>query len=283
MKIDLEKEYANCIQNPISKAEKQMAMNVGSVILTKVMTPHEFRIGLMGGEELSPAEYLDPLVELPAPQEGWLERYRLYKNIYPAWHIIHKIHKCELPEGEYEGNGGGTLGDKAYKMWRYAQAKQMKVKSYVMGIDFYVTPDMTEEEVKLAPEMAILNHGAEMENMMETDTIDVEGHTQAWAQHKKKHPKDAKYAERLALMAQAEMKAAGKPLDMEMFARVATFQDQIRGDNGNHQRVVDMLFTCWKYGLDLAKVAGRNTEEIERARKVCADVQKKPVNDGPEI
>lgn len=146
MKMDLFKEYTNYITKPTSEAEVEMAMNVGSVILTKIMTPHEFRVGLMGGEEMSPAEYLDPDVELPEPKEGWLERHRLYKNIRPAWRLIHKIHACELQEGAYEGTDGEKLATTTYKMLRYAQAKNMKVKSSILGIDFYVTPDMTEEE-----------------------------------------------------------------------------------------------------------------------------------------
>ena len=282
MKINLFKEYTNYIEKPTSEAEVEMAMNVGSVILTKKMTPHEWNVGLMGGEEMSEAEFLDPLVEIPAQKEGWLERHRLYKNIHPAWHTIHKIHACELPEAAYEGVEGEKLSTTTYKMLRYAQAKNMKVKSSVLGIDFYVTPDMTEEEAKLAPEMAILNHGAEMEKIMTVEKMDVSGHTQAWAHEKKNDPKNAAYAERLAKMAQADMQSSGKPLDMQMFARTATFQDQIRGDDGDHRKVVNMLLMYWKHGEALAKIAGRNVEEVRRARRVCADVQK-PANDGPDI
>jgi len=283
MKINLEKEYADCINNPASEDEKQMALNVGSVILTKKLTPHEWNVGLMGGVEMSEAEFLDPLVEIPTPEEGWLERHRLYKNIRPAWRTIHKIHACELPEGVYEGVEGEKLATTTYKMLRYAQAKNMKVKSSILGIDFYVTPDMSEEEAKLAPEMAILNHGAEMEKIMATDTLDVTGHTQAWTREKKKDPKSAEFAERMGKMIQADMQSSGKPLDTQMFVRTATFQDQIRGDNGSRMKVRDMLFLYWKHGEALAKISGGNIEEIKRARRDCADVQKKPVNDGPDI
>ncbi len=283
MKINLFKEYTDCIKEPTSEAEVEMAMNVGSVILTKKMSAHEWNVGLMGGEEMSEAEFLDPLVEIPAPKEGWLERHRLYKNILPAWRTIHKIHACGLPEGTYEGPEGEKLSTTTYKMLRYAQAKNMKVKSSILGIDFYVTPDMSEEEAKLAPEMAILNHGAEMEKIMAVENIDVSGHTQAWAREKKKDPKSAEFAERLGKMMQAEMHSSGKPLDTQMFMRTATFQDQIRGDNGSRMKVRDMLFLYWKYGESLGQISGGNIEEIRRARRVCADAQKKPVNDGPDI
>ena len=274
MEINLEKEYADYIQNPVSEDEKQMAMNVGSVILTKVMSKHKVMVGLMGGTEMSEAEFCDPLVEIPDPKEGWLQRHRLYKNIYPAWRMIHKIHACKLPECAYKGEDDEDITTKTYKMLRYAQTKNMKVKSSMLEIDFYVTPDMTKEEVSLAPEIAFLNHGAEMEKIMAKDDLDVTGHTQIWAYQKKHNPKNAAYAERLGKMAQAEMKYANKPLDMQMFVRTATFQDQIRGDNGNHKDVVEILSLVWKYGVDFAKLVGSDAAQITRARKLCADTQK---------
>ena len=282
MKINLEKEFETSIQNPVSEEEKQMAVTIGTVILGKKLSAHEWNVGLMGGEEMSPAEYLDPDVELPAPREGWLERLRLKNNIIPTWRAVHKAWACNLPVAEYTCDAENG-SQKVYKAWRYAQAKNMKVKTNILGIDFYVTPDMTEEEAGLSAQAAIVNHGGKMEQVMAEDVFDVTGHTQAWAHEKKSHPKEAAYAERLGKLVQAEMKTSGQPFVPMMFARAATFQDQIYGDNGaNHQKAGHMLFMYWAHGEKLAEACGQNTEEIRRARKICMDV-KKTGNDGPQM
>jgi hypothetical protein len=237
----------------------------------------------MGGQEMSPAEYLDPDVELPAAPDGWLERFRLTKNIVPEWGVIHKIYACNLPEGEYTGEGENGA-QQAYKAWRYAQARNMKAKGSLLGLTFYVTPDMTQEEAGLSLQATIMDHGRNMEKLAATDTLDVTGHSQAWERAKKEQPKEVAYAERLGLLFQAEMKAAEKSLDTDMIARTIFFQDQIYGDgDANHRQAAQLLFTCWKHGLEFARAIGMDNEEIRQARKKSMDVVKNPGNDGPDI
>ena len=284
MKINLFKEYTNCIKKPISEDEVEMAMNLGNVILNKKLSAHEWNVGLMGGEEMSEAEFLDPLVEIPTPQEGWLERLRLRKNIVPTWCAVHKAYACDLPEGEYQGNNDENGGQIVYKAWRYAQARNMKVKAQILGLDFYVTPDMSEEEAGLCAQAAIVNHGAKMERIAAKETLDVTGHRQIWEKNKKESPKDAEYAERLGTLIQAEMKASGEDFAPIMFMRMATFQDQIHGDGGaHHPNAGRMLFSYWKHGIALAKACGRDIKELRKERWRTMDISSKHGNDGPQV
>lgn len=284
MKINLAKEFEQCIGTHVPEEEIETAITVGNVILNKKLSPHEWNVGLMGGEEMAPAEYLDPDIELPQAPEGWLERLRLRNNIIPTWRAVHKAYACDLPEGEYEDKTGENGGQIVYKAWRYARAKNMKVKAQILGLDFYVTPDMTEEEAGLCAQAAIVNHGGKMEQIAAHETLDVTGHCQIWQKNKKECPKDADYAERLGTLIQAEMKNSGEDFTPMMFMRMATFQDQIYGDGGaHHPNAGRMLFSYWKHGMALAKACGRDTKELRKERWRTMDMPQRQGNDGPQV
>lgn len=280
MNMNLEKEFLNHIKKPISKEEKQMALNIGRVILNKKISQKELRFALTGCGQLSEAEFLDPLVEVPAPQDGWLDDYRLKRNIVPSWQAIHKVFKANLPLGEYNGESDNT-SQKVYKAWRYAQAKNMKVKSSVLDIDFYVTPDMNEEEAGLSVQAAIADHGAKMEQVMQKDSLDVTGFQKAWEHEKKEHPKEAACAEYLGKFIQAEIKTSGQDFNPKMVIRATNFYDQIYGaGNLDQKKVGIMLFTYWKHGMEFAKACDYDLEELKRTRKACMDTVKKTDHKG---
>lgn len=280
MNMNLEKEFSNHIKKPISKDEKQMAVNIGHVVLNKKISQKELRFALTGCGQLSEAEFVDPLVEVPAPKDGWLEDYRLKQFIIPSWKAVHKVFKSDLPVGEYNGDNDNA-SQKVYKAWCYSQARNMKVKSSILDIDFYVTPDMSEEEAELSAQAAVVNHGAKMEQVMKKDSLDVTGFQKAWNNEKKKNPKEAAYAEYLGKFIQAEIKTTGQDFNPKMFVRANNFYDQVYGDGKlDHKKVGIMLFTYWKYGMELAKACGYDLEEVKRARKICMDTAKKSSQKG---
>lgn len=254
-------------KNP-SAEEKQMALRVGAALLKPEAIKQICDSALQGALEtggISPA--LLGIANSKKP-ESWqvtqdlVTNVYLERDVYPAWSAIHKMLNTEWPEKECERQT--TL----IKMRDWARKEEVKLNARELGIPFSVTPDMTDLECMWAPQVALLAHGAKIEQIEPQSALDVTGHTQIWSYIQERLPQYVQQAERLGKMMQTEMRSFNQPLNQEILHRAINFE-RLTYRQEEFRKPIGLLKACWKEGETLGKLLGDKNINVER--NACRD------------